>query len=68
MHVLPIVPGDCVAVPQGMFPAINVTKAKLSSCQRVVLLAHNKDTGACCCQATLKDGAWEAFGCANRFI
>lgn len=51
-----------------MFPAINVTKAKLSSCQRVVLLAHNKDTGACCCQATLKDGAWEAFGCANRFI
>jgi hypothetical protein len=30
---------------QAVFPAINVAKAKLSACQRVVLLARDKETG-----------------------
>ncbi|GFR45635.1 hypothetical protein Agub_g7043, partial [Astrephomene gubernaculifera] len=30
---------------QGMFPALNVQRTKLSSCQRVVLLSRDKDTG-----------------------
>ncbi|PNH02398.1 Peter Pan-like protein, partial [Tetrabaena socialis] len=30
---------------QGLFPAINVQRAKLSSCQRVVLLSRDKESG-----------------------
>ncbi len=30
---------------QGMFPAINIRTARLSACQRVVLLARDKETG-----------------------
>ena len=29
-----------------MFPSINVSRARLNACQRVVLLAHDKETGA----------------------
>ena len=29
-----------------MFPPINVNKVKLSTCQRVVLMTHDKNTGA----------------------
>ena len=30
---------------QNLFPSINVHKTRLSACQRVVLLSHNKETG-----------------------